>query len=60
MTGDKSDMFDQYDEGKNTVKDAYNILTFKNFRPTQFFKKRAEDKMKKVASLRKKNGRTLC
>jgi hypothetical protein len=57
MTGDKSDMFDHYDEGKNTIKDAYNILTFKNFRPTQFFKKRAEDKMKKVASLRKKNGK---
>jgi hypothetical protein len=57
MTGDKSDMFDQYDEGRNTFKDAYNILTFKNFRPTQFFKKMTEDKVKKVAALRKKTGK---
>jgi hypothetical protein len=57
MTGDKSDIFDQYDEGKNTIKDVYNTLTLKNFRPTQFFKKRAENKMKKVASLRKQHNK---
>jgi hypothetical protein len=57
MTGDKSDVFDQYDEGKNTLKETWDILTFKNFRPTQFLKKRAEDKMKKVASLRKHHKR---
>lgn len=57
LTGDKSDMFDQYDEGKNTLKDIYNTLTFKNFRPTQFFKKQQEDKLKKVQSLRKKHKR---
>ena len=57
LTGDKSDIFDQYDEGKNSLKDVYNTLTFKNFRVTQFFKKQAENKMKTVASLRKKHKR---
>jgi hypothetical protein len=37
--------------------DLYNTLTLKNFRPTQFFKKKAENKMKKVASLRKQHKR---
>ena len=57
MTGSKSDVFDQYDEGKNTLKDIYNTLTFKNFRPTQFFKKQKENKLKKVTSLRKQHKR---
>jgi hypothetical protein len=57
MTGDKSDIFDQYDEGKSTLKDIYNTLTFKNFRPLQFFKKQSEVKQSKIQSLRKKNGR---
>jgi hypothetical protein len=57
MTGDKADVFDQWDEGKGTFKDIYNTVTFKNFRPRVFMQKRAENKMKKVAALRKKNGR---
>jgi hypothetical protein len=57
MTGDKADIFDQWDEGKGTLKDIYNTLTFKNFRPRVFFQKKAENKIKKVAALRKKSGR---
>jgi hypothetical protein len=57
MTGDKADIFDQWDEGKGTLKDIYNTLTFKNFRPRVFFQKKAESKIKKVAALRKKSGR---
>jgi hypothetical protein len=57
MTGDKADIFDQWDEGKGTLKDIYNTLTFKNFRLRVFMQKKAENKMKKVAALRKKNGR---
>jgi hypothetical protein len=57
MTGDKSDVFDEYDKGKNSLIDIYNTLTLKNFRPTQFFKKKAEDKLNKVQSLRKQHKR---
>jgi hypothetical protein len=57
MTDTGSDVFDEYDKTKTTFKDMYNTLTFKNFRPTQFFKKKAENKLKKVASLRKKTGK---
>lgn len=38
MTGEKSDLFDSYDEGKSALKDIYNTLTFKNFRPIKFIK----------------------
>jgi hypothetical protein len=57
MTDTGSDVFDEYDKTKTTFKDMYNTLTLKNFRPTQFFKKKAENKLKKVASLRKKTGK---
>jgi hypothetical protein len=57
MTDTGTDVFDEYDKTKATFTDMYNTLTLKNFRPTQFFKKKAEDKMKKVASLRKKHKR---
>jgi hypothetical protein len=53
MTDNGSDVFDEYDKTKKTFTDMFNTVTFKNFRPTQFFKKKAEDKAKKVASLRK-------
>jgi hypothetical protein len=57
MTDKGSDVFDEYDKTKKTFTDMYNTVTFKNFRPTQFFKKKAEDKMKKVTSLRKQHKR---
>jgi hypothetical protein len=57
MTDTGTDAFDEYDKTKNTLKDVYDTLTFKNFRPTQFLKKRKEDKLNKVASLRKKHGK---
>jgi hypothetical protein len=57
MTDTGSDIVDEYDKTKGTFKDMYNALTFKNFRPVKFFKKKSEDKMKKVASLRKKTGK---
>jgi hypothetical protein len=57
MTGDKSDVFDQYDEGKNTLRDIWETVTFQNFRPTKYFKKQHEDKVKKVQALRKKHKR---
>jgi hypothetical protein len=53
LTGDKSDIFDSYDEGKSTFKDIYDTLTLKNFRPVKFMKKQSEQKQKKVQSLRK-------
>jgi hypothetical protein len=55
MTDNGTDVFDEYDKTKKTFADMYNTVTFKNFRPTQFFKKKAEEKTKKVASLRKQH-----
>lgn len=57
LTGDKTDLFDQYDEGKSTLKDIYDTLTFKNFRPLQFFKNQSEERRSKIQSLRKKTGK---
>jgi hypothetical protein len=57
MTGDKSDIFDQYDEGKSTLKDIYNTLTFKNFRPLQFFKSQSATKQQNIKALQKKHKR---
>jgi hypothetical protein len=55
MTDNGSDVFDEYDKTKNTMKDIYNTLTFKNFRPTQFLKDRKEKKLAQVSKLRKQH-----
>jgi hypothetical protein len=57
MTGDKSDIFDSYDEGKSTLKDIYDTLTLKNFRPMQFFKKQSAVKQQKIKALQKLHGK---
>jgi hypothetical protein len=57
MTDTGGDVFDEYDKTKATFKDIYETITFQNFRPTIFFKKRAEQKQKKMESLRKKHKR---
>jgi hypothetical protein len=56
-TGDKSDIFDEYDKGKNSIKDIYNTVTFKNFRPTQFFKNKQEKKLAQLSKLRNQHKR---
>jgi hypothetical protein len=49
MTGDKSDLFDEYDKGKNTFRDIYDTVTFKNFRPVQFIKNQLDIRKQKQA-----------
>lgn len=56
-TGDKSDIFDEYDKGKNSIKDIYNTITFKNFRLTQFIKNKQEKKLAQISKLRKQHKR---
>jgi hypothetical protein len=57
MTGSKSDIFDSYDEGKSTLKDIYNTLTLKNFRPLQFLKNQSATKQQNIKALQKKHKR---
>jgi hypothetical protein len=57
MTDNGTDVFDEYDKTKNTLKDVYDTLTFKNFRPLQFLRDRKEKKLSQVSSLRKKHKR---
>jgi hypothetical protein len=57
MTGDKSDIFDSYDEGKSSLMNIIDTLTLKNFRPMQFMKNKAEAKQKKIKALQKKHKR---
>jgi hypothetical protein len=55
MTGDKSDVFDEYDKTKDTYKQIYDTVTFKNFRITKFIKDKNEKKQKQVSKLRKEH-----
>lgn len=55
MINNGSDVFDEYDKTKKTFTDLKDTLTFKNFRPVQFFKKKNEKKQATVQSLRKKH-----
>jgi hypothetical protein len=60
MTDNGSDVFDEYDKTKGTLKDVYDTLTFRNFRPVQFLRDRKEKKLaqaNKLSSLRKKHGK---
>jgi hypothetical protein len=57
MTDNGSDVFDEYDKTKGTLKDVYDTLTFKNFRVTQFLKERKEKKLAKISKLRKQHKR---
>jgi hypothetical protein len=60
MTDTGTDVFDEYDKTKGTLKDVYDTLTFKNFRPVQFFRNRKENKLAqatKLSGLRKKHGK---
>jgi hypothetical protein len=53
MTGDKSDIFDQYDNTKNTFRQIYDTVTFKNFRLTEFIKGRLDMKKQKQSEQNK-------
>jgi hypothetical protein len=44
MTDNKSDIFDMYDEGKDTFKTVLDTITFKNFRPVKFIKNKLKRK----------------
>jgi hypothetical protein len=57
LTGDKSDIFDEYDKTKGTFMNVWNTLTLKNMRPVQFLKKQKANKLAKIKSLQKKHGR---
>lgn len=57
MTDNGGDIFDEYDKTKNTFKDIYETITFKNFRPVQYFKDKEANKKKTIQSLRKKHKR---
>jgi hypothetical protein len=57
LTGDKGDIFDEYDKTKNSLTTVWDTLTFKNFRPTQFLKKQKAAKLAKIQGLRKKHGK---
>lgn len=55
MTDNGSDVIDEYDKTKTTMKDVYNTLTFKNFRPIEYIKNQVSNKQSKIQSLRKKH-----
>lgn len=57
MTDSGTDVFDEYDKTKGTLKDVYDSVTFKNFRPVQFVKDKITTKKAKTQSLRKKHGK---
>jgi hypothetical protein len=54
LTGDQTDIFDEYDKTKTTLKGLYDTITLKNLKPTNFIKNKLADSQNK--KLRKKYG----